>query len=75
MPLLRDQLGHCSLAITDRYLGDIAPGEVISAARSRLGGAWTNRRLMNRTMHAGVCMSGMAARSTTLGKNFLTSWE
>jgi integrase len=35
MPLLRDQLGHSSLAVTDRYLRDIAPGEVIAAARAR----------------------------------------
>lgn len=38
MALLRDQLGHSSLAVTDRYLRDIAPGEVIAAAQQR---AWT----------------------------------
>jgi hypothetical protein len=35
MPLLRDQLGHSSLAVTERCLQDIAPGEVLEAARSR----------------------------------------
>lgn len=31
MPIIRDQLGHSSLAVTDRYLGDVTPGQVISA--------------------------------------------
>ncbi len=35
MPVIRDQLGHSSLAVTDRYLRDIAPGEVIAMGKSR----------------------------------------
>jgi site-specific recombinase XerD len=35
MPVIRDQLGHSSLAVTDRYLRDIAPGEVIAAMQRR----------------------------------------
>lgn len=38
MPVIRDQLGHSSLAVTDRYLRDIAPGEVIAAMQRR---QWT----------------------------------
>ncbi|MGH3193395.1 MAG: tyrosine-type recombinase/integrase [Streptosporangiaceae bacterium] len=38
MPLIRDQLGHSSLAVTDRYLRDVAPGEVIAAVQRR---QWT----------------------------------
>lgn len=35
--LIRDQLGHASLATTDRYLRDIAPAELVRAVASR---AW-----------------------------------
>lgn len=35
--LIRDQLGHASLATTDRYLRHIAPAELIGAVASR---AW-----------------------------------
>ena len=35
MPVIRDQLGHSSLAVTDRYLRDVAPGEVIAAMQRR----------------------------------------
>ena len=35
MPVIRDQLGHSSLAVTDRYLRDVAPGQVIAAMRKR----------------------------------------
>ena len=35
MPVIRDQLGHSSLAVTDRYLRDIAPAEVIAAMQRR----------------------------------------
>jgi len=38
MHVIRDQLGHSSLAVTDRYLRDIAPGEVIAVMRRR---QWT----------------------------------
>jgi site-specific recombinase XerD len=38
MPIIRDQLGHSSLAVTDRYLRDVAPGEVIAAMQRR---EWT----------------------------------
>ena len=38
MPIIRDQLGHSSLAVTDRYLRDIAPGDVIAATQRR---QWT----------------------------------
>ena len=38
MPVIRDQLGHSSLAVTDRYLRDIAPAEVIDAMQHR---KWT----------------------------------
>jgi site-specific recombinase XerD len=38
MPIIRDQLGHSSLAVTDRYLRDIAPAEVIETMRQR---KWT----------------------------------
>lgn len=38
MPVIRDQLGHSSLAVTDRYLRDIAPGDVIAAMQRR---EWT----------------------------------
>ena len=44
--LLRDQLGHTSLAVTDRYLRDIAPGEVIAAAHQR---QWTEPGPRNAT--------------------------
>jgi site-specific recombinase XerD len=33
--VVRDALGHSSLAITDRYLRDIAPTQVIDAMRAR----------------------------------------
>jgi integrase len=33
--LIRDQLGHRSLATTDRYLRDIAPEERLNALRAR----------------------------------------
>lgn len=35
MPVIRDQLGHSSLAVTDRYLRDVAPGDVIATMRRR----------------------------------------
>ena len=35
MPVIRDQLGHSSLAVTDRYLRDIAPVEVIATMQQR----------------------------------------
>jgi site-specific recombinase XerD len=35
MPVIRDQLGHSSLAVTDRYLRDIAPAEVIATMQRR----------------------------------------
>lgn len=38
MPVIRDQLGHSSLAVTDRYLRDIAPAEVIATMQNR---QWT----------------------------------
>ncbi len=38
MPVIRDQLGHSSLAVTDRYLRDIAPAEVIATMQHR---KWT----------------------------------
>lgn len=38
MPVIRDQLGHSSLAVTDRYLRDIAPAEVIETMKQR---KWT----------------------------------
>ena len=38
MPVIRDQLGHSSLAVTDRYLRDIAPAEVIATMQNR---KWT----------------------------------
>ncbi len=41
MPVIRDQLGHSSLAVTDRYLRDVAPGEVIAAMQHR---TWTEPR-------------------------------
>jgi hypothetical protein len=36
--VIRDQLGHSSLAVTDRYLRDIAPADLIALGRSR---TWT----------------------------------
>jgi integrase len=38
MPVIRDQLGHSSLAVTDRYLRGVAPREVIAAMQRR---QWT----------------------------------
>ncbi|SRR6266851_2906601 len=38
MPVIRDQLGHSSLAVTDRYLRNIAPAEVIATMQQR---QWT----------------------------------
>jgi integrase len=38
MPIIQRQLGHSSLATTDRYLQSIAPAEVIEAMRRR---SWT----------------------------------
>ena len=35
MPVIRDQLGHSSLAVTDRYLRNVAPGEVIATMLRR----------------------------------------
>jgi site-specific recombinase XerD len=37
MNVIRDQLGHTSLATTDRYLRNVAPADVISMGRAR---AW-----------------------------------
>ncbi len=36
--VIRDQLGHASLAVTDRYLRDIAPADLIALGKSR---TWT----------------------------------
>lgn len=33
--VIRDQLGHSSLAVTDRYLRDVAPADLIALGRSR----------------------------------------
>jgi site-specific recombinase XerD len=41
-PLVQRQLGHASLAVTQRYLESIAPEEVISAMRERP--SWTEGR-------------------------------
>ncbi len=35
MPVIRDQLGHSSLAVTDRYLRNVAPAEVIATKQRR----------------------------------------
>ena len=35
MNVLRDALGHSSLAVTDRYLRDVAPVHVIETMRAR----------------------------------------
>jgi site-specific recombinase XerD len=35
MNVIRDQLGHSSLAVTDRYLRNVAPGAVIAVGRAR----------------------------------------
>ncbi len=35
LPVLRDALGHSSVAVTDRYLRDVAPREVIDRMRGR----------------------------------------
>ena len=35
MNVLRDALGHSSLAVTDRYLRDVAPVHVIQTMRAR----------------------------------------
>ena len=35
MPVIRDQLGHPSLALTDRYLRNVAPAEVIATMQRR----------------------------------------
>jgi integrase len=35
MPVIRDQLGHSSLAVTDRYLRNVAPAEVIAIMQRR----------------------------------------
>lgn len=34
-PVIRDQLGHSSLAVTDRYLRNVAPAEVIVTMQRR----------------------------------------
>ncbi len=33
--IIRDDLGHTSLAVTDRYLRDVAPQAVIDTLRAR----------------------------------------
>lgn len=38
MPLIRDQLGHSSLATTDTYLRHIAPAELVKTMKGRM---WT----------------------------------
>ena len=38
MNVIRDQLGHASLAVTDRYLRDVAPADLIALGKSR---TWT----------------------------------
>ena len=38
MPIIQRQLGHTSLATTDRYLSHIAPRQVIEAVRKRESG-------------------------------------
>ncbi len=35
MPVIRDQLGHSSLAVADRYLRNVAPAEVIVTMQRR----------------------------------------
>lgn len=40
MPVIRDQLGHHSLATTDLYLRDISPSQVIAMGRAR---DWSER--------------------------------
>ena len=37
--VIRDQLGHSSLAVTDRYLRDVAPAALIALGKSR---TWTD---------------------------------
>jgi site-specific recombinase XerD len=32
--VIRDQLGHSSLAVTDRYLRDVAPADLIALGKS-----------------------------------------
>ncbi len=41
--VIRDALGHSTLAVTDRYLRDVAPQAVIAAQSSR---AWAGRRVI-----------------------------
>jgi len=36
MPIIQQQLGHVSLATTDRYLSHIAPKQVIETMRKRV---------------------------------------
>lgn len=35
MPVIRDQLGHSSLAVTDRYLRHVMPADVVAMGRAR----------------------------------------
>jgi site-specific recombinase XerD len=35
MPVIRDQLGHSSLAVTDRYLRHVMPADVLAMGRAR----------------------------------------
>jgi integrase/recombinase XerD len=35
MPVIRDQLGHSSLAVTDRYLRHVMPADVLAMGRKR----------------------------------------
>ncbi|MGI8904810.1 MAG: tyrosine-type recombinase/integrase [Solirubrobacteraceae bacterium] len=44
--VIRDALGHSTLAITDRYLRDVAPQHVIDTQRTR---SWPGRRVTPRT--------------------------
>jgi site-specific recombinase XerD len=41
--VIRDQLGHANLSVTDRYLRDIAPADVIAMGRNRK--PWTGEQV------------------------------
>ena len=49
--LIQQQLGHASLAITDRYLRSIAPEEAIAAVRAR---SWRLTEEHARHTHRGL---------------------
>ncbi len=66
--LIRDALGHSTLAVTDRYLRDVAPQQVIDTMRQR---EWPERRVVPRAEKGSIPATDRSGSSAAgaLGSN------